>query len=115
MTVKTLSTIESTVAVAPVTDPVTVLPTENEFAVVRYPEGSRDIVVLNGVEPHLAWPTFTDCIIDVVRGLGVELVVSLGAAAEQVPQRRDMRVGEIVDVNVVANAGAIGRRVIVAE
>ena len=61
---------------------------ENEFAVVRYPEGSRDIVVLNGIEPHLAWPTFTDCIIDVVRGLGVELVVSLGAAAEQVPHTR---------------------------
>lgn len=61
---------------------------ENEFAVIRYPEGSRDIVVLNGIEPHLAWPTFTDCIIDVVRGLGVELVVSLGAAAEQVPHTR---------------------------
>lgn len=61
---------------------------ENEFAVIRYPEGSRDLVVLNGIEPHLAWPTFTDCIIDVVRGLGVELVVSLGAAAEQVPHTR---------------------------
>ncbi|MFM9132971.1 MAG: PAC2 family protein, partial [Actinomycetota bacterium] len=61
---------------------------ENEFAVIRYPEGSRDIVVLHGIEPHLAWPTVTDCIIDVVRGLGVELVVSLGAAAEQVPHTR---------------------------
>jgi hypothetical protein len=36
---------------------------ENEFAVVRYPEGSRDIVVLNGIEPHLAWPAFTRCMV----------------------------------------------------
>lgn len=61
---------------------------ENEFAVVRYPEGSRDIVVLNGIEPHLAWPAFTRCMVEVIRGLGIELVVSLGAAAEQVPHTR---------------------------
>ena len=61
---------------------------ENEFAVVRYPEGSRDIVVLNGIEPHLAWPAFTRCMVEVIRGLRVELVVSLGAAAEQVPHTR---------------------------
>lgn len=61
---------------------------ENTFDVVRYPEAPRDLVVLNGIEPHLAWPTFTSAIIDVARGLGVELVVSLGAAAEQTPHTR---------------------------
>jgi proteasome assembly chaperone (PAC2) family protein len=61
---------------------------ENEFAVVRYPEGSRDSVVLNGSEPHLAWPAFTRCMVEVIRGLGIELVVSLGVAAEQVPHTR---------------------------
>jgi proteasome assembly chaperone (PAC2) family protein len=61
---------------------------ENEFAVVRYPEGSRDFVVLYGIEPHLAWPAFTRCMVEVIRGLGIELVVSLGAAAEQVPHTR---------------------------
>ena len=79
---------------------------ENEFAVVRYPEGSRDIVVLNGVEPHLAWPTFADCIIDVVRGLGVELVVSLGAAAEQVPHTRvPFVVGSSTNTDLAARLG----------
>ena len=79
---------------------------ENEFAAVRYPEGSRDIVVLNGVEPHLAWPTFTDCIIDVVRGLGVELVVSLGAAAEQVPHTRvPFVVGSSTNTDLAARLG----------
>lgn len=61
---------------------------ENEFAVVRYPEGARDMVVLNGVEPHVAWGTFTQSIVEVARGLGCTLVISLGAGAEQVPHTR---------------------------
>ena len=61
---------------------------ENEFMVIRYPEGARDMVVLNGVEPHVSWNVFTQCVVDVARGLGCNLVVSLGAAAEQVPHSR---------------------------
>ena len=79
---------------------------ENEFVVVRYPEGTRDLVVLNGIEPHLAWPTFADCVIDVVRGLGAELVVSLGAAAEQVPHTRvPFVVGSTTNQDLAARLG----------
>ena len=79
---------------------------ENEFSVIRYPEGSRDLVVLNGIEPHLAWPTFVNCIIDVVHGLGIELVVSLGAAAEQVPHTRvPFVVGSTTNPDLAARLG----------
>jgi proteasome assembly chaperone (PAC2) family protein len=61
---------------------------ENEFLVIRYPEDSRDIVELNGVEPHVNWKTFTQCIVHVAQRLKCSLVVSLGAAAEQVPHTR---------------------------
>jgi proteasome assembly chaperone (PAC2) family protein len=61
---------------------------ENEFFVIRYPEGVRDIVVLNGVEPHINWRTFSECVVEVARKLKCSLVVSLGAAAEQVPHTR---------------------------
>lgn len=61
---------------------------ENDFLVVRYPEGSRDLVVLNGVEPHLSWSTFAQCLVEVARGTSCNLVVSLGASAEQVPHTR---------------------------
>ena len=61
---------------------------ENEFTVVRYPEGARDLVVLNGIEPHVSWGTFADSIVAVARRLNCNLVVSLGAAAEQVPHTR---------------------------
>ena len=61
---------------------------ENEFIVVRYPEGARDLVVLNGVEPHVSWGTFANSIVAVAQRLHCNLVVSLGAAAEQVPHTR---------------------------
>jgi len=28
---------------------------ENDFLIARFPEGSRDLVILSGVEPHLHW------------------------------------------------------------
>lgn len=61
---------------------------ENEFHVIRYPEGARDVVVLNGIEPHFGWSTFARCIVKVASDLGCNLVVSLGAVAEQVPHTR---------------------------
>jgi proteasome assembly chaperone (PAC2) family protein len=61
---------------------------ENEFTVIRYPEGARDMVVLNGVEPHVSWVVFTQSVVEVAKGLGCTLVISLGAAAEQVPHSR---------------------------
>ena len=61
---------------------------ENEFMIIRYPEGARDMIVLNGVEPHVSWVTFTQSIVKVAQGLGCNLVVSLGAAAEQTPHTR---------------------------
>ena len=61
---------------------------ENEFTIIRYPEGARDMVVLNGVEPHVSWGVFTQSVVEVAKGLGCTLVISLGAAAEQVPHSR---------------------------
>lgn len=79
---------------------------ENEFMVIRYPEGSRDMVIVNGVEPHLAWTTFADCVVHVARGLGCNLVVSLGAAAEQVPHTRvPLVVGSTTNDDLAARLG----------
>lgn len=63
---------------------------ENRFDVVRAPAGGngRDLVVLLGTEPHLGWPTYSKCVIEVARRLGCEAVVTLGAAAEAMPHTR---------------------------
>ena len=79
---------------------------ENEFTVIRYPEGARDMIVVNGVEPHVSWGIFTQCVVDVARGLGCNLVVSLGAAAEQVPHTRvPFVVGSTTNTDLAARLG----------
>jgi predicted ATP-grasp superfamily ATP-dependent carboligase len=59
----------------------------NDFRIVRT-GGAHDLVVLNGVEPHLAWPLFIGCSRRVVERLGCEAVVTLGATADAVPHTR---------------------------
>ena len=79
---------------------------ENEFTVIRYPEGARDMVVVNGVEPHVSWGVFTQSVVEVARGLGCNLVVSLGAAAEQVPHTRvPFVVGSTTNADLAARLG----------
>ncbi|MEO5974126.1 MAG: PAC2 family protein [Ilumatobacteraceae bacterium] len=61
---------------------------ENEFIVARFPEGARDLVLVSGVEPHMHWKTFADCIIRCAEKLQCEVVVTVGASAEAVPHTR---------------------------
>jgi proteasome assembly chaperone (PAC2) family protein len=79
---------------------------ENEFTVIRYPEGARDMVVLNGVEPHVSWAVFTQSVVEVAKGLGCTLVISLGAAAEQVPHSRvPLVVGSTTNSDLASRLG----------
>lgn len=79
---------------------------ENEFMIIRYPEGARDMIVLNGVEPHVSWATFSQCIVNVAQGLGCNLVVSLGAAAEQTPHTRvPLVVGSTTNTDLASRLG----------
>jgi hypothetical protein len=50
--------------------------------------GRHDLVVATGVEPDVRWRTFADALVTVARHLGAELVVTVGAAAAQVPHTR---------------------------
>lgn len=61
---------------------------ENEFHLVRFPDGAHDLIVLAGVEPHLYYATFADSLIHVAQTLGCAVVVTVGAAAEAVPHTR---------------------------
>jgi proteasome assembly chaperone (PAC2) family protein len=65
---------------------------ENDFVVARFPEGSRDLVLMSGVEPHLQWTTFADCIVECARKLKCEVVVTVGATADGVPHTRSPQV-----------------------
>lgn len=60
----------------------------NEFRLVRNPGRAHDLVLLTGVEPHLRFATFAECIITVARRLQCGVVVTVGAAAEAIPHTR---------------------------
>ena len=78
---------------------------ENDFFYAT-PEGGRDVVVLVGTEPNIRWRTFTELVVDLVRELGVDLVVSLGALLADVPHTRPAPVtGAASDPELVERLG----------
>lgn len=78
---------------------------QNQFDVVRG-QGDRDLVVLVGVEPHLGWRTYADCIAHVAGALGCEAVVTVGSAAEAVPHTRTPLVtGSTTDPDLARRLG----------
>lgn len=49
---------------------------------------ARDLVLMDGVEPHLRWRTFVDAVVEVVRRFDVKMVVTLGAMIAETPHTR---------------------------
>jgi len=54
----------------------------------RAPGAPRDLVLLGGPEPSSRWRGFCELVLDAAQGLGVELVVGLGALLADVPHTR---------------------------
>ena len=72
----------------------------NDFQVVRT-GGAHDLVVLDGVEPHLAWPLYVACARRVAEELGCVAVVTLGATADAIPHTRmPLVVGSTTDAEL---------------
>jgi predicted ATP-grasp superfamily ATP-dependent carboligase len=61
--------------------------------------GDRDVVFLIGAEPNLRWRTFSDTVLQMVREVGIEFVVSLGALLADVPHTREVQI-----TGIAANA-----------
>ncbi len=76
----------------------------NDFRIVRFPGKAHDLVLLCGVEPHVRWSTFCDCITSLSLQLECELVVTIGATADAVPHTRTPQV-----VGSSTNEGLIRR------
>jgi predicted ATP-grasp superfamily ATP-dependent carboligase len=66
----------------------------------------RDVVLLLGIEPNVRWRTFTELVVGHAQGLGVELVVTLGALLADVPHTRPSPVtGSASDAALVDELG----------
>jgi predicted ATP-grasp superfamily ATP-dependent carboligase len=70
----------------------------NDVVAIRYPNALRDVVILNGVEPHTSWRTYVNSVIACYLRLGCEAMVTVGAAPDAVPHTRaPIVVGSSVD------------------
>jgi predicted ATP-grasp superfamily ATP-dependent carboligase len=77
----------------------------------RPPGLERDVVLLLGIEPNLRWQTFTNLIVDFIKDLQVELVISLGALLADVPHTRPCPVtGSASDQELVERLGLSASR-----
>ena len=77
----------------------------------RPPGLERDVVLLLGIEPNLRWQTFTNLIVDFIKGLQVELMISLGALLADVPHTRPCPVtGSASDQELVERLGLSASR-----
>jgi proteasome assembly chaperone (PAC2) family protein len=66
----------------------------------------RDVVLLLGIEPNLRWRTFTELVVGLVRELGVEMMITLGALLADVPHTRPSPVtGSASDPELVQQLG----------
>ena len=77
----------------------------------RPPGLDRDVVLLLGIEPNLRWRTFTELVMGLVRELGVEMMITLGALLADVPHTRPSPVtGSASDPELVRQLGLSSSR-----
>jgi proteasome assembly chaperone (PAC2) family protein len=81
---------------------------ENAWHSRQMPE--RDLIIFNGIEPHLHWKTYINSMVEVIQKFNVKLVVSLGALFVEYPHTRPLRVtGTAPDVEMQERAGLYTR------
>ncbi|HLF76771.1 MAG TPA: PAC2 family protein [Dehalococcoidia bacterium] len=81
---------------------------ENAFHYHQTPE--RDLIVFNGIEPHLHWKAYVAALMEVIERFQIKLVVSLGALFVEYPHTRPLRVtGTAPDLEMQERAGLYTR------
>src|ERR1700732_863686 len=70
------------------------------------PRASRDLVLVQGVEPSMRWRAFSSHLVDLAEALGVQVVVSLGALLGDVPHTRPVAMsGHASDATLLDRLG----------
>jgi proteasome assembly chaperone (PAC2) family protein len=62
------------------------------FAAASAPGSAHDVILVHGIEPNIRWRTFCDNLIGLAQEYDVELVLTLGALAAEVPHTRPVQV-----------------------
>jgi proteasome assembly chaperone (PAC2) family protein len=64
----------------------------NEFFYCQDPGLVQDLVIGVGIEPHLKWKTYVQCLLDLARQCHVSMVLTLGALLAEVVYSRPVRI-----------------------
>ena len=65
---------------------------KNEFSPYKREGADFDLIVMLGIEPHLAWNAYGDAVMEFCKSFGVETVVTLGALLAEVSHARPINV-----------------------
>ena len=77
-----------------------------EILEARAPRAPRDLVIVQGVEPSMRWPSFSSLIVDLAEALDVQLVVTLGALLADVPHTQPVAMtGFASDASMIERIG----------
>lgn len=78
----------------------------NDILALRCPDSAHDLVVLTGVEPHVRWRTYVQCLVAAYARSQCEAIVTVGAAADAIPHTRvPTVVGSSVDPALARSLG----------
>src|SRR5205823_6576734 len=70
----------------------------------------RDLIIFNGIEPHLRWKNYVDAMLEMIDRFHVGLFITLGAMFVDFPHTRPMRVsGSAPTDEMAAKAGLVVR------
>jgi len=70
---------------------------------------SRDIVLVHGIEPNMRWRAFSDELVQGLEGLGVKLIILLGALLADAPHTRPVPVSVGSSNSALAPDVGVGR------
>lgn len=77
-----------------------------EILEARAPRAPRDLVIVQGAEPSMRWPSFSGLIVDLAEALDVQLVVTLGALLADVPHTQPVAMtGFASDASMIERIG----------
>lgn len=82
----------------------------NTFSAKRVEHLDRDVILLSGVEPHLAWRTYVEAILEVCEKFEVEGVVLLGALLGEASHAKPVRVSGSATAEWLGDALSLGER-----
>ena len=75
----------------------------NDIYCLPLDDRDRDLVLMDGVEPHLRWRTFAEIVTEVAQRFDVKLVVTLGAMIAETPHTRPPTItGSTTDADLAA-------------